>query len=134
MPRRALKVCPCLGCTAHPGSCPQLVDSGRCARCSTEADRSRGTAAQRGYGPEHERRFRQGVLARDPRCVCTDTAHGHPAPCRKPSTVADHWPLDKRALRARGMDDHDPAHGRGLCASCHGKHTSDAQPGGWNQR
>lgn len=122
---RALKVC------SAPG-CPMLVANGRCDVHSS--DRARGTARQRGYDRQHERRFRPGVLGRDPLCVCEDQGHGHGAKCLASSTVADHWPLSKRELRAAGMDEHDPANGRGLCKRCHDKHTSVAQPGGWHDR
>jgi len=62
------------------------------------------------------------VLARDPICVACYSAR---------STVADHYPLDKRELIARDMDDNDPQYGRGLCKRCHDQHTAEAQPGGW---
>lgn len=103
--------------------CPELIPtSGRCDTHKRAAEQVRGTAAQRGYGAEHRNRFREGVLAKHPICqVCLGA----------PSTVADHHPLSKRELIERGMDDHDPAHGRGLCASCHGKETARLQPGGW---
>lgn len=103
--------------------CPVLIDTaGRCPAHTKAADKARGTAAQRGYGREHRRRFREGVLARDPICVICYSA---------PSTVADHYPLDKRELIERGMDDNDPANGRGLCKSDHDKHTAQTQPGGF---
>ena len=123
---RAAKVC------SQPG-CPEIVEHGRCATHSREADQRRGTRHERGYGREHERRFRRGVLLRDPLCVCTDD-HGHGPQCLAPSTVADHWPRDKRELMRLGLDDNDPQYGRGLCATCHNHHTSQAQPGGWHAR
>ncbi|WP_433406947.1 hypothetical protein [Streptomyces sp. CA-146814] len=46
---------------------------------------------------------------------------------------ADHWPLSKRELVARGLDEHDPRRGRGLCHSCHSSETARHQPGGWNR-
>src|SRR3546814_1762911 len=46
-------------------------------------------------------RFRPGVLAKNPLCVCTDVDHGHGPRCLAPSTVADHWPLDKRSEERR---------------------------------
>lgn len=122
---RASRVCPVPGC-------PQLTQGGRCTEHTREADQARGSRQQRGYGTAHQHRFRPGVLRRDPLCVCTDQSHGHGPRCLTPSTVADHWPLDKRELIARGMDDNDPTNGRGLCASCHNRWTSQAQPGGWN--
>lgn len=110
-------------CTT-PG-CPTLTRGGRCTACRRDADRARGTAQQRGYGQQHRSRFRSGVLDKHPTCVLCDA---------QPSTVADHWPLDRRELVARNLDPNDPKHGRGLCASCHGRETARLQPGGWNDR
>lgn len=124
---RALKTC------STPG-CPNLVATGRCPTCTRAADQARGTATDRGYGHEHRTRFRAGVLRRDPICTCTDETHGHGARCWNISTVADHHPHSRRELIALGLDPNDPAHGRGLCEDCHNKHTSTAQPGGWNAR
>lgn len=119
-PRKALSVC------SRPG-CSELSAGGRCAKCRREADQARGNRHERGYGYDHETRFRAGTLAKDPVCVLCRSA---------PSTVADHHPLDRRELVARDMDPNDPAHGRGLCASCHGKATQAnlGQRGGWNAR
>lgn len=119
---------------AHP--CPTCHEPvrGRCPTCSQRADRRRGTFKERGYGTRHRSRFRSGVLCKNPTCVCTDTTHGHPAPCGQTSVHADHHPLDRRELVARGLDPDDPDHGRGLCPSCHSKHTALHQPGGWNRR
>lgn len=122
-----MKVCSRPGCpNLHPGP-------GRCPTCRAKADTARGNRHARGYGPEHDA-FRDGVLQKHPTCVCTDQAHGHAQPCGAPSTVADHYPLDKRELRRRGLNEHDPRRGRGLCASCHGSETAKHQPGGWNRR
>lgn len=52
---RALKVCSCIGCPAHGGSCPELVETGRCPPCSAAADKRRGSRQQRGYDRQHER-------------------------------------------------------------------------------
>lgn len=118
-------------CTT-PG-CPDLVPGGgRCDDCQRQADRRRGSSSARGYGHAHRTRFRAGVLKRHPRCVCTDTSHGHPAPCGAPSEHADHWPIDRRTLQLRGLDPDDPVHGRGLCHGCHSSETAAHQPGGWN--
>jgi 5-methylcytosine-specific restriction protein A len=122
---RAMRIC------TQPG-CPDIVPNGRCAAHTRTADQARGTRQQRGYGVAHERRFRPGVLARDPLCVCHDRDHGHGHDCLAPSTVADHWPRDKRELIALGLDDNDPQYGRGLCKACHDKHTAVTQPGGWH--
>lgn len=133
---RARRVCSCRRCPAHEGyGCATITPSGqsRCTPCRQAGDRARGTARER-YPRSHETRFRPGVLRRDPLCVCTDTTHGHGPQCLLPSKVADHHPLTRKELVARGMDPDDPTHGRGLCRDCHGKHTAHAQPGGWNAR
>lgn len=128
MPRRALKVCSVRGC-------PELTAAGRCDDHRAAAERHRGTAAQRGYGTRHSNRFRDGVLAKHPTCVCVDQhGAGHPEPCGARTVHADHWPRDRRQLIATGADPDDPRHGRGLCTSCHSWHTSQHQPGGWNAR
>ncbi len=122
--------------------CPVILDAAdprsRCATHSRDADRARGTATQRGYGHAHRTRFRPGVLAKHPTCQChdphRDPALDHPpGHCPRWSTVADHWPLGRDELVAAGMDPDDPAHGRGLCASCDRPQTARRQPGGWNR-
>jgi 5-methylcytosine-specific restriction protein A len=127
----ALRVCPTPGC-------PELTTGGRCDAHTQAAEHHRGPARSRGYGRQHERRFRPAVLRRDPLCVCTggccpNHQHGPPS-CLAPSTVADHWPRSRRELATAGGDPNDPANGRGLCAPCHNHHTAHAQPGGWNTR
>lgn len=115
---RAWKVC------ATP-DCPELVPPGqsRCEDCTSEADKRRGTAAERGYTGSGHRTFRKRVLARDPICMVCRLA---------PSTVADHHPLSRRELVASNMNPNDPDHGRGLCKPCHDRETAKHQPGGWN--
>lgn len=118
---RAMSVCSRSGC-------PNLVEgSGRCAQCKAEAERKRGSASQRGYGTRHRTRFRAGVLRRDKTCK-------DPSGCNEPATEADHYPVSRRDLVAKGLDPDDPIHGRGLCKSHHAKATGLAQPGGWNIR
>ena len=74
-------------------------------------------------------------LIRDPICTCTEAAHGHGARCYAASTVADHYPDSKRDLVEMGTPDPDALHRlRGVCASCHNKHTAATSPGGWNAR
>ena len=124
---RALKTC------STPG-CPELVTTGRCPDCRAKAETQRGTAAQRGYDSRHRRAFRTAVLRRDPLCVCTNQAHGHGPACLRPSRHADHHPRSRRELETAGLNPNDPQHGRGLCGTCHSKHTSAEQPGGWNAR
>jgi 5-methylcytosine-specific restriction protein A len=124
---RALRVC------SQPG-CPALTDSGRCEDHRRAAEQVRGSARDRGYGRAHRQRFRRGVLRRDPLCGCTDEDHSHGPRCLAPSTVADHWPRDRRELARLGLDANDPQYGRGLCKACHDRHTAWAQPGGWHAR
>jgi 5-methylcytosine-specific restriction protein A len=124
----AKRVCPTPGC-------PELTESGRCSRCKTEAEARRGTAARRGYDHKHRTRFRQGVLRRDPLCVCIDQHRGHgTAGCLAPSVHADHHPRGRDELERLDLDPNDPQYGRGLCGPCHSWHTTQAQPGGWNAR
>ncbi|MER6531170.1 holin [Streptomyces sp. NPDC001508] len=115
-----------------PG-CPEYTQQGKCDAHRRAAEQRRGSARQRGYDRQHETRFRRPVLQRDPNCVCTDEAHGHSNPCGQPSRHADHYPQDRRALVAAGLDPNDPKHGRGLCTSCHSKSTAAEQPGGWHR-
>ncbi|CAM5626977.1 holin [Streptomyces microflavus] len=118
MPSRAPKRCTTGGCPGTP-----TPGSAKCAQCARP--RPRRSAAAQGYGREHEQRFRAGVLERDTTCVL----------CLKaPAVHADHWPLSKRELVARSLDEHDPRRGRGLCHSCHSSETARHQPGGWNRR
>jgi 5-methylcytosine-specific restriction protein A len=124
---RALKVC-------SQSGCPTLVVGGRCEAHAKAADVRRGTRHERGYGTGHTKRFRPGVLKREPICVCVVSGqHGHGARCWRASSVADHWPRDRRELVAQGLDADDPQYGRGLCKQCHDAHTASAQPGGWNR-
>ena len=115
----AKSVCPVFGCA-------EITDGGRCAKCKGEADRVRGTAAQRGYSGKAWRFARLVVLRRDPVCVM----------CKKAfSTVADHYPISRRDLVAMGIRNPDaPERLRALCASCHSSETAEHQPGGWNRR
>lgn len=116
-------------------TCPNITSGGRCADCKRKAEARRGTAAQRGYNSQHRRTFRRDVLQKNPLCVCTDTSHNsHGEQCLRPSRHADHWPIDRRTLEARGDNPNDPRHGRGLCGPCHSAHTAVEQPGGWNTR
>jgi 5-methylcytosine-specific restriction protein A len=94
---------------AHPG-CPALVEPGH-ARCPKHHqahqqayDRSRGTAAERGYDAAH-RKWRAAVLARDPICKACGVER---------STFADHIvPLNQGGAKL------DLANGQGLCSRCH---------------
>lgn len=49
-----LRVCSCVGCPAHEGSCPELSTARRCTDCAREAEARRGTRQQRGYNAQHD--------------------------------------------------------------------------------
>jgi 5-methylcytosine-specific restriction protein A len=120
MPTRPPRRCTTPGCpgTPIPGS-----GSAKCPPCADRARRPRPSSTTQGYDREHETRFRDRVLARDPVCViCRDRSSEH----------ADHWPRSKRELRAEGLDEHNPIYGRGLCHPCHSAETARNQPGGWH--
>lgn len=93
MPRRALKVCSCTGCPAHPGSCPALVDGGKCTPCGRQAERARGSRQQRGYGAEHDR-------LRDAWKSKVDAGQADCARCGEPITAGQAWALDHTDDRA----------------------------------
>ena len=107
--------------------CPVLVDKGegRCAEHRRMAERRRGSSWSRGYDTEHRKRFREGVLAKNPICVLC---------FKRPATEADHFPLSRDELLASGRDPNDPVFGRGLCQRCHSAETVLNQPAGWNAR
>jgi 5-methylcytosine-specific restriction enzyme A len=111
---------------SQPG-CANLSNGGRCDDCAVVAEAQRGNFRQRGYRRGHDNRFRRGVLERDVNCVLCVKAERWVT-----ATVADHWPLSRRELVARGLDPDDPQHGRGLCDTCHNQQTAEHQPGGWN--
>jgi 5-methylcytosine-specific restriction protein A len=98
-----------------PG-CPQLATEHGRGRCAKHPADTRPNWRQRGYDHRgHEVQFRRAVLARDPVCVI----------CRKASsTDADHHPLTRRELLARGLDPNKASAGRGLCHPCHSRHTA----------
>jgi 5-methylcytosine-specific restriction enzyme A len=113
----ALKVC---------SRCPNLVERGvsMCPSCRSASDKQRNQEP-RGYTTKGHHNFRAAVLARDPICKMCGTAW---------ATQADHYPLSRRELEAAGLNADDPMRGRGLCAACHSKETTQHQPGGWNAR
>lgn len=121
------RVCSRPGCgIIHDGT-------GRCPTCRRAADATRTSGASR-YGPGHQRRFRPGVLkAAAGRCACPGCT-AHEGPCPETPTVADHYPLDRDELVARGLDPDDPAHGRALCPPCHNRHTAATKPAGFRSR
>jgi 5-methylcytosine-specific restriction protein A len=113
-------------CSVH--GCPTIfptTEGSRCLEHRRAADRARGTTRDRGYSTRGHLTFRTAVLTRDPICVSCNTAL---------STIADHYPLGRDELIARGLDPNNPAAGRGLCKPCDSTQTASRQPGGWNQR
>lgn len=114
-----------------PG-CPTLhEDTGRCTTCAAKADKARRPDGNP-YRTRGHLRFRELVLARNPRCVCPGDCGRHTSVCGGLATVADHWPTERRDLVSAGLDPDDPARGRGLCVACHNGRTARSTPGGWN--
>ena len=114
---RALKACPTSGCAS-------LTRGGRCQACRAKADRDRRPDGNP-YSTRGHQGFRSVVLDRDQICTMCGVAW---------STVADHYPVERRDLVAQGLDPNDPDRGRGLCKPCHDTHTASTSPGGWNAR
>lgn len=50
-----MRVCSCISCPAHPGSCPELTTARRCQACGQQAEARRGSRQARGYDAAHER-------------------------------------------------------------------------------
>ncbi len=121
---RAWSICP---------RCPEPVPKpGLCPACRGDADRDRRPDGNPYSSRAHRVDFREAVLARQPRCVCTGDCGRHDHLCAAPSTVADHHPIERRDLVSQGLDPNDPDRGRGLCKPCHDGHTARSSPGGWN--
>lgn len=109
---RAMRVCNTAGCV-------ELTRTGRCERCTTEAEARRGTARERGYDTRWEH-TRDHYLTRYPLCAWCGGVGEH----------VDH----KDGLGPLGPRGHDHANLRTLCHPCHSKRTAVDQPGGWNRR
>lgn len=87
--------------------CPELVQSGRCAKHAHWRNDDRPTAYRRGYDGRHQR-WRKMVLNRQPQCVA----------CGAPATVADHVvPLSQGG----GWEIEN---GQGMCVPCHNSKTA----------
>ena len=110
--RRRVKVC------SRPG-CPNLCSGGRCDDCDRAADRSRGTARERGYNAAWER-TRQDYLDEYPFC----SEPGCPALATDVDHIDGLGPLSPRG--------HDGSNLRSYCHSHHSQRTARDQPGGWN--
>lgn len=105
--------------------CSELHEGkGKCPTCAAKAEAQRRPDGNP-YSTAGHLAFRRAVLDRDPICVLCDI---------RVSTVADHFPLERRDLVSVGLDPNDPARGRGLCAQCHNQHTAATSPGGWAAR
>jgi 5-methylcytosine-specific restriction protein A len=120
MPQRPLRPCTTPGC---PGRTPD----GRCPACrDTRQTNPRLRAektAERGYDAPWRRR-RLDYLTDHPVCAL----------CHRAATIADHHPISRRDLVARGDPDPDaPHHLRPLCRTCHDRATGRHQPGGWRR-
>jgi len=76
----AVRVCACVGCTGHPGSCPELTTQRHCDTCRPVRERARGTRQQRGYGKAHD-----DLRARWKPKVEACTVHCHAKVCVMPS-------------------------------------------------
>jgi len=110
---------------SQPGCGTLIPKPGRCPVHHKAADRKHWQKTRAYNTAGHRRRFRPGVLSRDPICVL----------CReRPSVVADHYPYGRDELIAMGKDPDDPQYGRGLCRECDKPQTASRQPGGWNLR
>ena len=118
--------------------CPHLVSSGSlCDECRKAKDKRR-SRGRNPYTSKAHRFARARVLARDPRCVCPgdgpDGCGRHHGLCGAPSTIADHWPLERVELVEAGLDPNDPTRMRGLCKRCHDSKTARTKPSGFNGR
>jgi 5-methylcytosine-specific restriction protein A len=116
-----MRVCSVHGCpTIFPAS-----EGSRCLEHRRAASRGRDATRDRYTNTRGHKTFRAAVLAHHPICVICH---------RAPSVIADHYPLGRDELVARGLDPNDPSAGRGLCKPCDSTQTAGRQPGGWNQR
>lgn len=115
MPRKPRTPC------SVPG-CPELTSGGRCEAHRREDTAIRKAAGNAAYSTSRWQRVRKAFLYKHPWCNL----------CGVQATVADHYPLSRRQLLARGVDPDTPIHLRPLCAPCHNKETAQHQPGGWH--
>lgn len=103
-----------------PG-CPAIATGkGKCDIHRQEADRARGTAAQRGYNYKWAR-TRGRYLQLHPTCEQSG--------CDAAATDVHH--IDGRG--PGGVNGHQHSNLRALCKSHHSALTAREQPGGWNR-
>ena len=114
-----------------------VVCGSLCDECRKAKDKRR-SRGRNPYTSKAHRLARARVLARDPRCVCPgdgpDGCGRHHGLCGAPSTIADHWPLERVELIEAGLDPNDPTRMRGLCKRCHDSKTARTKPSGFNGR
>ncbi len=108
--------------------CPHLVSSGSlCDECRKAKDKRR-SRGRNPYTSKAHRLARARVLARirDASAQVTDPtdAAGTMACAGAPSTIADHWPLERVEFIEAGLDPNDPTRMRGLCKRCHDSKTA----------
>lgn len=72
----ALRVCACVGCAAHPGSCPELTDTRRCPDCARVSEQARGSRQQRGYDTAYDQARKRWAPK-----VAACTVHCHAPTC-----------------------------------------------------
>ena len=107
MPNRPLQPCTVAGC-------PALTASGRCPDHRRQYERSRGTAAQRGYDGRWQRRRRVWLAAHP---LCADPDHRHPNRIRAATDV------DHVVPKSQGGAD-DESNFQSLCHECHSAKTA----------
>jgi hypothetical protein len=99
---------PCLGCR-------RLTTNTRCATCTAQRDKARGTTSQRGYGSQHQRlREQVSAVVRSGNAICWR--------CQQPIDPTAAWDLghDTDRTKYRG-----PEH-----AACNRATATHKHPGG----
>jgi 5-methylcytosine-specific restriction protein A len=111
-----MRVCSVAGCP--------VIYAGTATRCPEHetAAKQKHWAKTTAYKSPGHRAFRTAVLTRDPICVICHL---------RPTTVADHYPMERTDLIEAGLNPNDPQYGRGLCKPCHDQHTARSHPAGW---
>lgn len=112
MARRSPRPCSRVGCSGKAQDGHSLCAK-HLARQRAHSDAKRKDT-RTNYADREHREFRDAVLGEEPWCVL----------CGAEATVADHYPVRRRELIARGLDPNDPQYGRGLCVPCHNSHTA----------